>query len=391
MKNYLIAIDNEIEQHYKKLINNIKINDSLQFELQVQEFCDNVIAVCDYYVNPVFNNGKMIIDKKLGLLVKKDTFTQQEVDYIKDYKINVLREFSDILKAAIINCYEYRNSDKEFYEQIIEIVISKFIKLFKYAQLSECKNQNITKVNLISDVSISCPVCQTMSNFTHDVNKLIGKIDEFHPFCKLTIEPINIVNTINFTIPKTNIGFINLPINLQDTVKSILTQLKIYLDEKITEKNFIIVNNINNENDFIELLQNEYSDDKILDLQDQIQNSIGLFEIDNKVYISKNYLNKIEYFIVYSLLKEKLSIVNLTWWTEQYYKKQEHKYVGDNVALYTEPFISYIAEQNDKYYFLESAIYYILSPQLLKDTDPDNYNKLNFLRNNIYHSVLLYN
>ena len=65
MKNYLIAIDNEIEQYYKKLINNIKINDSLQFESQVQEFCDNIIAVCDYYVNPVFNNGKMIINKKM--------------------------------------------------------------------------------------------------------------------------------------------------------------------------------------------------------------------------------------------------------------------------------------------------------------------------------------
>jgi len=376
MKNCIIAIDNEIKEHYERFISNVKNIDSLQFESNVEELCENIVAILDYYIEPIFNNGKMVVDKKLGLLAKKGNFTDIENDYIEDYKINNLGNFSYTLKTAIIGCYEYRESDKELYEQMSEIIIDKCIKLFKYAQLSEYKNQNITKVNIISDDKISCPVCQTMSKFTHDVDKLINKLDDLHSFCKLTIEPFNNFNCVNFTVDKTSIGFLDLPVHLQGSTKSLITQLRIYCKDKIKEKSFIIIDQIDNEADFVELLQNKYDDDKILELQDQIKNTIGLFEIDNKVYISKEHLNKIDYIIVKSLLSENLMVTDLTWWKEQYYKKQKSKYIGDDVAMYSNPFISYIAEQSYELYFLESAIYYILSPKLLKDIDGDNYEKL---------------
>lgn len=377
MKGYLIAIDNELQENFTKFISNIKNTDSLQFETITREFCDNIIAVLDYYVAPIFNNGKMVTDKKLGIPFKKDDFNDEEVEFIKNYKLNELTQFGRMLKTAIINCYEYRDSDKSLYEQISEVIIDKYIKLFKHAQLIEYKNQNITKVNLISDDKVSCAICQTMSKFTYDIDKLINLIDESHSFCKLTFEPINSNNFIDFTIDKTNITFLNLPNSLKENVKSIITTLKIYCPEKMLDKNFIVVDNINNESDFIGLLQNKYDSSKIEELQQQIKNTLGLFEIGDKIFIGKDHLNKIDYFIVKYLLQDNLLKNDLTWWETEYNNnKQKTKYVGDGVSIYASPFINYIAEQNHESYFLESAIYYILSPQLLKDIDLNNYNEL---------------
>lgn len=375
MKNYLIAIDNELKEYYSKYINNVKVDNLAEFELTVSEFCENVVAVVDYYIEPIFNNGKMIVYKKLGLPIQKKSFTENDIEFIKNYKLHDLGKLNDTLKSAIINCYEYRTSDAEFYEDIIEVIIGKCLKLFKLSQLLEYKNQNIDNINLFSNNS-GCVICQTLSKFTHNVDELISNIDNLHPYCKLTIEPINNLNYINFIIDKTQIEFLNLPINLKDNINSLITQLKIYCKDKITDKTFIIVDNINNEQDFNTLLQSKYSEDKIRELQSQIDNTIGLFEHNNKIFISKNHLIKLDYFIVKSLLKDKLMDINLEWWKKEYYNKQKTKYIADDIAIYTNPFINYLAEQNYELYFLESAINYILNPQLLKDIDYNCYDKL---------------
>ncbi len=259
---------------------------------------------------------------------------------------------------------------------MIEIIIAKCIRLFKFAQLFEYKNQNITKVNLISDTNISCPICQTLSKFPQDTTKLMDNIEESHPYCNLSIEPHNNFNNVNFTINKTNIAFLNLPINLKDSITTLVTQLKIYCPTLLTDKSFIIVDDIKDTNDFIDLLNSKYDDDKILELQDQIKDTLGLFEVDDKVFISRGHLNNLRYFIIQALLKTNLMEKDLEWWKIEYYNKQKTKYIGDDVGLYANPFISYIAEQNYESYFVESAIYYILTPQLLKDVDPENYNQL---------------
>lgn len=375
MKNYLIAIDNEIKEFYSKYIKDI---DDIGFELAVEEFCDNSIAIFDYYTEHIYTNGKMSVYKKLGLPVQKKPFINEDLEFIKNYKLNNLGELNSTLQTAIINCYEYRDSDVSFYEDIIEIIIGKCLKLFKQSQLMEYKIQNIDKVNLISDINNSCAICQTLSKFTHNTNDLINNIDNLHPYCKLSIEPAVNINDINFTVDKTQIGFLNLPVNLQDSINAVLMQLKIYCKDKITDKTFIIVDNINNENDFNNLLKSKYTEDKINELKIDINNTIGYFEYNNKVLISKNNLTKLSYFIVRGLLKEKLFNIDLTWWKEEYYNRQKEKYILDDIAIYVKPFISFLAEQNYESYFLESAIHFILNPKFLKDIDCDCYNKLKY-------------
>ena len=383
MKNYLIAIDNELQEYYNKFVSIYNEDNNLQLESSVQDFCENAIAILDYYVEPIFKNGKMVVDKKLGVPVKS-ILNNDENEFIDKYKSEDLNNLKYTLQNAIINCFMYRNSDKDFYEEMIEIIIAKCIRLFKFAQLFEYKNQNITKVNLISDVNMSCPVCQTLSKFSHDISKLMDNIEDFHPYCKLSIEPNDNLNNINFTINKTNVAFLNLPINLKDNIATLITQLKIYCPTLLTDKSFIIVNDINETTDFIDLLNSKYDDDKILELQDQIKDTLGFFEFDDKIFISRNHLNNLKYFIVQALLKTNLMKKDLEWWKIEYYNKQKTKYIGDNVGLYASPFVSYIAEQNYESYFLESAIYYILTPQILKDIDPENYNQL---KNSIFENT----
>jgi hypothetical protein len=375
MKNYLIAIDNELQEYYNKFTSTVKSTGNLQLESSIQEFCENTIAILDYYVEPIFKNGKMVVDKKLGVPVKP-ILNNEEIEFVNKYKSKDLNNLKYTLQTAIISCFEYRTSDKNFYEEMIEIIIAKCIRLFKFAQLFEYKNQNITKVNLISDTNISCPICQTLSKFSHDVTKLMDNIEDLHPYCKLSIEPNNNLNNINFTINKTNIAFLNLPINLKDNITTLITQLKIYCSDLLTDKNFLIVDDIKDTSDFIDLLNLKYDDDKILELYNQIKDTLGLFEVDDKVFISRGHLNNLRYFVVQSLLETNLMKKDLEWWKIEYYNKQKTKYIGDDVGLYANPFISYIAEQNYESYFLESAIYYILNPQLLKDIDPENYNQL---------------
>lgn len=376
MKNYLIAIDNEIKEFYVSYIKNIN---NIGFELAVEEFCDNSIAIIDYYTEHIYNNGKMVVYKKLGLQTQKKNMTGEDIDFIKSYKLHNLGELRDTLQLAIINCYQHRNSDSSFYEDIIEVIIGKCLKLFKQSQLIEYKNQGIYKINLIGDINNSCAICQTLSKFTYNIDTLLDDVDNLHPYCRLSIEPADNINTINFTIDKTQIGFLNLPVNIQDNVNSLLMQLKIYCKDMLTDKTFIIVDNINNENDFNKLLKSKYTDDKIKELKNDINDTIGYFEYNNKILISKNNLKMLDYFIVRGLIKDKLSNINLEWWQDEYYKRQKEKYILDDIAIYVQPFISYLAEQDYKSYFLESVINYILNPQFLKSIDSGCYEKLKHL------------
>lgn len=350
MKSYLIDIDNELHNYYKQFIDSIE-NNSLQ-PSNINHFTDNVVALLDYYIEPIFNSGKKIITKRLNTQFTKNKFAESEQSFIDGYRKNYLNQFKENLNKAIENCFDDRENDKEFYEDLVQIIIADCIKLFKYAQLSECINNNITEVKINTD-NDSCPICRTKLQFKQSTAKLMKEIDNLHSFCKFSID-----------------------LNINNQISNIQQRLKISLPELITDKEFVVVEDVVSIPEFADILRNKYDEEKVSKILEQINNRIAVFEVDNKIFLSKNCLNKLQYFVTRALLKDKLMQYDLSWWEEEYKKKQESKYVGDNVAIYAEPFVSYIAEQDYKSYFLESAIYFILDPDLLKVIDQENYNQL---------------
>ena len=354
MKNYLIAINTELKTFYSELITNYQ-KENNQFDDVVTDFCDNITATLDYYTVPIYNKGRNIVQKNLNIkLATKNDLTQIESNYIEKYKIEKLNQFNDTLKTAIIACFNDRISDDDLCNQIMEVIMSQCLKLFKVAQLLECQKNSITKIKFNTDEN-SCFKCQTLSKFSHNVDKLINNIDDSHSFCKFSI---------------------NLQINIENQVNLIKSRLNISFPELVTSKTFKMVNDIIDEPEFILLLQQKFNSEKVSELKEQLKNQISYFTNSNEVLISKSYINELEYIITSVLLKDKLLMEDFSWWKENYFKRQESKYVGNDVAIYSKPFINYIAEQNPESYFLESCIAYILQPKLLKSIDLENYDRL---------------
>ena len=352
MKNYLLSIDNELKDCFGKLTSKSK-NDNFNFEEVVQEFVDDTVALLDYWAMPMFQSGKLIIAKQIGKAITKEELNENEERFIKNYKNNSLSRFGETLYNGIINCFEQRKNDKDFYDDIIEVIADNAIKFFKSSQLFECKANDIQEVNLISDHN-SCSRCQTASQFVNNVDKLLENIDDIHSFCKLSID-------LN---------------NPELKKKSIITHLNMIIPELVTEYEFKFVDNINDEPEFINLLSRKYDSIKTAELHEKIGNQLMSLKTPSKVLISKKHASKINYIITSTLLKDKLLQKDYSWWKENYYKKQETKWSGDNVVVYTNPFVNYLAEQDPESHFIQSAITYVLEPQYLKNIDNENYQKL---------------
>ncbi|MFW6015680.1 MAG: hypothetical protein ACOCRK_04525 [bacterium] len=363
MKSNLNSIDNELKTFYKKLINNSQ-NDIKQASI---EFAENVTALLDYYVEPIFNNGKKVIAKQLDCNIEKNDFNNSEINYIKKYKKEVLLNFENTLSNAIINCFESRQSDKDFLEDITEIIVDKSIKLFKYAQLQEYINNNINKIKLLSDKN-SCPVCQLRNNFEYTINDLIENFDDvFHSFCTLIIEPAIINND-----------------QINKKINDIKKKLDIFIPELISEKEIKFVDNIIDNEIFIKKLKEKYDSNKINDIKNSLSNSMVLFKTENTILISKNSLQNIDYIITKVLIEDKLMNKDMKWWEGEYKNRQKTKYIANGVSVYSQPFVSYLAEDNYQSYFVESAIYYILKPKLLKSIDENNYKQL---KENVFNNI----
>lgn len=372
MKNYLVSIDNEVKENYTKFLK----SDNNNFISNVNEFCDSIVALLDYYAEPMYKSGRTYILKRIyGSIDSK--LTDIEDDFIFKYKSDTITNFGKKLNRAICECFENRENDKEFYNQIMEIIVGQCIRFYKHSQLFTCKNNDITDIKLISDNNKSCPICCTMSKFSQKVETLISDIDKFHPFCKLVIDlPTKHQFIASTIIPTTDIELINLPTELKTKANNFISLLKRSIPDLITNKKIKFVENITEETELNDFLFEKFGEERTKDIKSTIENQVMYFKTTDVLLISYKSLNNFEYIITLALLEEKLKDIDIYWWTSAYNAKQKSKYIGDKVALYSVPFVSYIAEQNAKSYFIESAIYYVINPNLLKTIDIDNYDRL---------------
>lgn len=148
VKNYLISIDNELKNKYLQMISTANIENKSIEESEVEAFVDTMISLLDYYSEGIYKRGISSITKD------KSIFNNELLD---EYKTK-LEEFAINMKEAINGCYgEY--DDDSLYDQIICIVISNCLNLFKQAQLETCIKLGIKEITLISSKE-SCQICR---------------------------------------------------------------------------------------------------------------------------------------------------------------------------------------------------------------------------------------
>jgi hypothetical protein len=353
VKNYLISIDNELKNKYLQMISTANIENKSIEESEVEAFVDTMISLLDYYSEGIYKRGISSITKD------KSIFNNELLD---EYKTK-LEEFAINMKEAINGCYgEY--DDDSLYDQIICIVISNCLNLFKQAQLETCIKLGIKEITLISSKE-SCQICRTKSKFKYTPEYLLKNIETFHPFCKLNI---CIDNYINFNVPNTNIKFINMPDKFLSRIKSIISLLRIYAKDIITDKTFIF-------EDKDEIVKEINFPDIDNVLKESNSSILFLDKTDDEKIISNSCGDELDYIIIRELIKEKIND-DLEWWRDKFARKLSSKFIGDNCALFADPFINYIAEQDYESYFIESSIAYILDASLLKDIDLECYERL---------------
>lgn len=481
MKQYLVSINDEVQENFKSTIQSIKqkmteevfetpfqsgfsaIKTIVDFSLD--KFIDDVVTIMDYYTNGIYDSGKNIARKKLKLSTKKEpgqryNFTHLDEMFIDRFKYQQLTSFGDKLKKASVSYVVYKISNKvqdlwgfveddaekfnythqeliddemeeltsivintisSIYKEIIESITKEIILLFKSAQIEEYKNLGINKLKLKnSNDDQCCSICKTRSLQVYDTNQLIPNQipdkDILHPFCKVSIEPIvnfksyknnntevslsenfNVGSEYNLTLNSDikqhtdsisygDIKFYNVPVEIEDHIAKLMQKVKMYLSRYIKPIDFEFVNDVIETEEWLEETKFKYSlehDDFTSDTmayhdQDSLRNKIISFRTNDKVIISHFalYTKPIEDIIIRELMRN-LEINDLEWWNNEFEEKSKNIAIGDAVNIHKSPFVNYMAQTSLEDFILESIVFYVNNPLLLKATDNDVYEKIN--------------
>lgn len=257
VKQYIVSADEEIKEYFNKTTQRIKEDikkDILGIPLvssntaivsvvekEMKDFIDTTISVVDFYVEGIYNSGKITSRKKLKLEKSKPdkgkrySFTQNDELFIDKYKSHRLTSMERELRTAVVEYLSHLiankitsqwgfNDSSEFkaleyskqelvddemedilsivdncissvYDEIFETVVREMIILFKRAQLEEYKNLGLNVVTFFSnDDSLSCPVCNSRSGKILSIDEVttdLGIVDgNRHAFCKFSIDPV---------------------------------------------------------------------------------------------------------------------------------------------------------------------------------------------------------
>lgn len=344
MKNYLIDIDNEIRDYFKKF----------KFDNNELVFSQNIISLLDYYTEPIVKNGINNTKKKLKLSIISKIESKDYIDNINKFKFEYLIDLERTIKSYLNMLNDFDN----FIDNFIEIVIGICLGLFKWSELNEFKINNIDYIYINTDFN-SCKMCQTKEKFKLSIEDLLNDI---HPYCKTIFMPFN-----NETI-------------LNDKVKLLTSKLKMIIPEKYNHKEFILVDNLSENELFINNLFSGKEEN--IDLITKVKDRILSYEETSIVYINSETFSYLNYIIVSHCIDR--TITNEEWWKNRFNEKIENKYIGEDVVIYIDPFISYNCEQDYKAYYTENLIYYIIDSNKLKAMDEKAYNEL---KSNTFNNI----
>jgi hypothetical protein len=299
MNNYLISLNNELTEIYKKL----------QLNNDIDLFIEDLKPLLYFYIKSVTCCGINVVKRRLRI---KDLLN--DIDKVKNDEI----EFN--------NDINYVKDNINDFEQILNYLVESLIYVYRKSQLLEYKENSFNEIIVITDNS-SCDKCKTISKQKHTVDYLIDNLDRS---CALCYIKYDITTDIN---------------------KSILNKVKFSNSELITDYNFILVSNIYE----IPNIKEQYSQEEL----DVINENFVSIQNNNDVYINNEYTNT-DYLIVKYSIQDKLEVNE--YWIEKYNNSKKY--------------INYIAMKNAEQYFVENVIMYILQPNILKQIDNENYEKI---------------
>ena len=312
------------------------------------------------------------------------------------------------------------NSLSSTYEELIETIIREVIVLFQRAQIQEYDNLNINTITTYADDDERCcSICSVKSGKIYRLQDILDgqfgiKDGIEHALCKYSIEPVisyrdqitslyymssfskkpedyqysntdphlnqDIKSKVNLDLGK--LKFFELPIEMEKRVQSLVSKLKIYFSEYFSETIFTFKNDITNDEDWIDSVKRFYLEKGNNDFQannlafkeqDNLTNQVASFNDGKKILISSLSFDSqpIENLILRELFRWKVKVNDEV--KKIYNNKVKTKKVAHGVAIYQDPFISYLAEESEYEYLLESIVFYIVQPNKLQYVDEKIY------------------
>jgi hypothetical protein len=221
---------------------------------------------------------------------------------------------------------EYVKNCIEDFDDILNYLTISLIYVYRKAQLLEYQNNNINEIVVLTDDN-SCDKCKLLSKQKHNIPYLLNTLSKE---CSLCYIKYDIITEIN---------------------KGVLNKIKFSNRDLITDYNFILVNNIYEIRD----IDKQYTQEELNIIN---ENFISIQCGDN-VYINNEYTNT-DYLIVKYSIKDKLEVNE--YWIEKYNNSKKY--------------INYIAMKNAEQYFVENVVMYILQPEVLKQLEEENYERI---------------
>ncbi|MDF2534314.1 MAG: hypothetical protein K0R18_471 [Bacillales bacterium] len=339
------------------------------------------------------------------------------------------QELSDEEMNGVIKVVE--NSFSGVFDEFMDAIAREIIQLFRRAQIEEFKNLGIDAVVFISeDESLCCPICNARSG---KITSLSDSISDYgvnggtnHSFCKLSIDPVisyrnqitdlSILAEVNTHVETSpfmkhkstflnkeihthidfkisNFEFKNVPIEMEYRVIKLIKKFQIYAKQFMSDTTFVFVDNITDVDDWFQSVKTHYlskdenefkANNEACIAQDKLRFKIASFDYDNIYYVSPMSFDAqlIENMLVRKIVGDKITVTE--WVKNRYTEKVNSKHIGTGIAVFQDPFISYLAQDTAEDYLIESTIAYVNQPNKLKSIDKSVFD---YIKENIFNSV----
>lgn len=317
------------------------------------------------------------------------------------------------------------------YEYIMDEIIREIIVLFQRAQIEEFCSLGINIFTTFADDDERCcPICSVKSGKILKLEEIVdgqfGVRDGIeHALCKYAIEPVisyrDQITSVHFMselgkkpedyafsnydahlsadiVKYVDVDFgivscVNVPIEMEKRLKSLMSHVKIYYGDFLTKKEIIFRNDISNVSEWVDSVKDFYmekgnSDFQATNLslkdQDNLTNQIASFNTNDKIFISSLSFDSqpIEHLVLREIFRNNIKVSEDV--KKIYEDKIKTKKVAHGVAIYKDPFVSYLAEDSPFDYLLESLIFYVAQSNKLKYVDEKIYNYIKENLNSIF-------
>lgn len=307
------------------------------------------------------SRNKIDLEKCFDILPEESQYIQSLIEDDEGNFVSKLIKYINIT----INASE---DDSAYLDDIMYVISSKLILIYRMAQIKEYIDNDINYVYIESD-NDSCPICKTISKMRQRPEEILGLLDINHSFCKFNIYPMDIKSTIDFNVGDINI--VNAPKFLKEKIISTIDMMYIYYPGMVSKTDIIFVDDISEHEDVAKNLKEEHIN--------LCKNKISYIKLSDKILLSNQYLYDIDYLLVKSIIDDKvLQYTDL--FKDLYDDMIKDEYIGDDICIKKQTFVNYVSQTNLENFVKEHMIYYICNNDMLKDL---NCNVYNFIKQNV--------